>query len=240
MQFKIILFYFALMLFFGQNSIVAQEKQTKNEINDTFLFLNLPHTSHTLQKSGFSLTYNMPGFISLIVSEIGLVYKNKNYDSYSLSIGGRYFLFGINKYIIHSGNSSVYANVSIGALGGGYFLGSGGISYLFEFNHTTLIEFGLDAFFHHGLGGGDLTPPLFSRYNTKGIVGNIIYSKNIFNDVVFSLSSGLSYTEVMRVERELYFYYTSKQLSREYSYIGNPKWDFFWLYTFGITISYHF
>lgn len=238
MNSKIMFIIIALLLILNISN--AQEKQFWNSVDKKVLALNLPRISNTPQNSGFALNYNFPGFMSLLGGEIGLVYKNNNYDSYSFNLGVLYLLFGYSKSIVSFNNSSFYANLSIGTFGKGY-LGSGGISYFSKINKSNTFEIALDAFFHDGVGGGnDFIPITNAKFQTRGLLLNAVYAIKVFRNTTLSLSSGISYTQFKYVEQENYYKFVSKEEASRIDYIGKPKWKSYWMIPVGLTISYHF
>lgn len=233
-----IIFHFIFLLLMVNISI-AQEKEFWNSVDKTILALNLPQVSHTSQNSGFSINYNYPGFMSVMGGEIGLIYKNDNSDSYSFSLGVFHILFGYNKIVYSYNNSSFYANLSLGTFGKGN-LGRGGISYIVRENNKSF-ELALNTFFHDGVGGGGQFIPLTNaKFHMRGIQLNVVYAINIFNSTILSFSSGVSYTQYKYVEEEDYYKFVSKDEANSLDFIGEPKWDSYWMIPIGITISYHF
>lgn len=240
-----------LMSLISNNLLFSQE--IEGEIPETFLALSTPRTSYSIQEPGFSITYNSPGFMSLLLSEISLSFKDESLNSYSIGYGASYVLFGINKKLIGFENSYMYGNLSFGFFrywtGNWYNMGSFGVSYLHEIKSKNFaIEFSIDGYFHHGQGGsGDFIPGKLSNYNTRGAVGNITISKALFNTLLFSFSSGLSYTSFQYVNFKYpykegsYFLFVSKEgANNKKNYVGEPKWKNYWLIPLGITISYKF
>lgn len=234
-------FYLILITFSIQINLDAQKME--NELEHSFLWLNSPYASHTIQKEGGAIKIGLPGLLN--VGEISGNYKDSNLNSYTLAIGIPYALIGYNKSFSRSENSTYYANLSFGISDNNYFMGSGGISYLQQTDYNFVYEIAISGFFNEGF----RTTGLYGfqsilDYNTRGLCANIILSKSFLKNIIFSFTGGISYSYIQYANFGDEFYsknrYVSKEQAKNSDYIGELKWKRNTLYQFLVAISYHF